>query len=55
MGDVLLQKTYVKELFSGKKIKIPGEKKRDLYQHNHPAIVSRELFEKVNPEGILKE
>ena len=55
VGDVLLQKTYVKELFSGKKIKIPGEKKRYLYQHHHPAIVSRELFEKVNPEGILKE
>ena len=55
VGDVLLQKTYVKDLFSRKQIKNTGEKERYLYQHHHPAIVSRELFEKVNPEGILKE
>ena len=55
VGDVLLQKTYVRDLLSGKQIKNTGEKERYLYQHHHPAIVSRELFEKVNPEGILKE
>ena len=55
VGDVLLQKTYVKDLLSGKQIKNTGEKERYLYQHHHPAIVSRELFEKVNPEGILEE
>ena len=55
VGDVLLQKTYVRDLLSGKQIKNTGEKERYLYQHHHPAIVSRELFEKVNPEGILEE
>ena len=55
VGDVLLHKTYVRDLLSGKQIKNTGEKERYLYQHHHPAIVSRELFEKVNPEGILKE
>lgn len=55
VGDVLLQKTYVKDLLSGKQIKNIGEKERYLYQHHHPAIVSRELFEKVNPDRILEE
>ena len=55
VGDVLLQKTYVKDLLSGKQIKNTGEKERYLYQYHHPAIVSRELFEKVNRKGILEE
>lgn len=44
-GDVLLQKTYVKDLFSGKQIKNGGELAKFLIQEHHPAIVSRELFE----------
>ena len=48
LGDVLLQKTYVKDLFSGKQVKNAGEKNQYLYQEHHPAIVSRELFEIVN-------
>ncbi len=55
VGDVLLQKTYVKDLLSGKQIKNTGEKERYLYQYHHPAIVRRELFEKVNPDRILEE
>ena len=55
MGDVLLQKTYVKDLLSGKQVKNTGEKERYLYQQHHPAIVSRELFKKVNPDSILEE
>ena len=47
-GDVMLQKTFVKDLFSGKQIKNNGELERYLIQEYHPAIVSRELFESVN-------
>ena len=47
-GDVLLQKTFVKDLFSGKQVKNVGERERFLYQDHHPAIISRELFDKVN-------
>ena len=55
LGDVLLQKTYVKDLFSRKQVKNAGEKDQYLYQEHHPAIISRELFEKVNPKNILEK
>ena len=55
LGDVLLQKTYVKDLFSGKQVKNAGEKNQYLYQEHHPAIIGRELFEKVNPKNILEK
>lgn len=48
IGSVLLQKTYVQDLFSRKQCKNMGEKLRYLYQYAHPAIISQELFEKVN-------
>ena len=48
VGDVMLQKTFVKDLFSGKQVKNNGERDRYLIQEHHPAIISRELFEKVN-------
>ena len=47
-GDVLLQKTFVKDLFSGKQVKNAGERERFLYQNHHPAIITRDLFEKAN-------
>ena len=43
-GDVLLQKTYVSDLLEGAQIKNSGERSRYLYQNNHPAIISKELF-----------
>lgn len=46
IGDVLLQQTYVNS--SGKQVKNKGEKPMYLIQNNHPAIVSRELWEKAN-------
>lgn len=55
LGNILLQKTYVKDLFSGKQVKNAGEKNQYLYQEHHPAIISRELFEKVNPKNILEK
>lgn len=47
-GDVMLQKTFVKDLFSGKQIKNNGELERYLIQEHHPAIVSWELFDRAN-------
>lgn len=44
-GDVLLQKTFVRDLFSGKQEKNKGQLAKFLIQEHHPAIVSRELFE----------
>ena len=48
VGDVLLQKTYVKDILSGKQEKNAGELDQVLIQNHHPAIVSRELFDRVN-------
>lgn len=49
-GDVLLQKTFVEELFSGKQVKNVGQEQRYLICDHHPAIISRELFAKISPE-----
>lgn len=51
-GDVMLQKTFVKDLFSGKQIKNNGELERYLIQEHHPAIVNRELFDRANKSFI---
>lgn len=48
VGDVLLQKTFVADLFSGKQVKNQGELESFLIQEHHPAIVGRELFDIVN-------
>jgi len=55
IGDVLLQKTFVKDLFSGKQIKNQGELAKFLIQEHHPAIVGRELFELVNLDCTVLE
>ena len=51
VGDVMLQKTFVKDLLSGKQLKNQGELERYLIQEHHPAIINRELFERIN--GVL--
>lgn len=51
IGDVLLQKTFVRDLFSGKQLKNNGELEKFLIQEHHPAIVSRELFAAANRVG----
>ena len=51
MGDVLLQKTFVQDLFSGKQIKNTGELNKYLIQSHHPAIVCVELFRKIFPDA----
>ncbi len=52
-GEVLLQKTFVKDALTGKQLKNHGELERYLIQSHHPEIVSRELFVQVNPDYIL--
>ncbi len=41
IGSVILQKTYVRDLFSRKQCRNMGEKQRYLYQFAHPAIISQ--------------
>lgn len=52
-GDVLLQKTFVKNVLTGKQFKNHGELERYLIQQHHPMIVSKELFECVNLNKVL--
>ena len=47
-GDVMLQKTYVSDVFSGKQRRNAGQMDRYMIHEHHPAIVSREMFETVN-------
>jgi len=47
VGDVLLQKTFVEDMFSGKQVKNNNKLQKVLIQNHHPAIVSRELFQMV--------
>ena len=44
----MLQKTFVKDYLNGKQIKNTGQLERYLEKDNHPSIVSKELFLKVN-------
>lgn len=46
-GDVLLQKTYTSDYLTHQVRKNRGEMAKYLVKNHHPAIVSRELFEKV--------
>ncbi len=51
-GDVLLQKTFVEDLFTGKQVENEGELARYLISDHHPAIISRELYKRVNGVNI---
>lgn len=48
VGDVMLQKTFVDNLFEGKQVVNNGELERVLIQNNHQGIIDRELFAQVN-------
>lgn len=50
MGDTLLQKTYTKDFMTGKKGKNIGQRARYYVKNSHPAIVSAEVFNKVQEE-----
>ncbi|WP_101908649.1 recombinase family protein [Marasmitruncus massiliensis] len=49
-GDVLLQKTYVTDPISKKVKKNNGELPKILIKNNHPAIVSREIYDRAQQE-----
>ena len=52
IGNVLLQKTFVMDLFSGKQLKNTGERDQFLYLDHHPAIISQESFYIVNKQFL---
>ena len=49
-GDVLTQKTYCADLLTHKRVKNNGEVIQHYLQDHHPAIVERDLFDKVQAE-----
>ena len=50
MGDALLQKTYITDCISKKVKKNQGERAMYYVENNHPAIISREVFDQVRNE-----
>ena len=50
MGDVMLQKTIVKELYTGTRMQNIGQQDRYVVEDNHVGIISKELFTKVQDE-----
>jgi site-specific DNA recombinase len=49
-GDTMLQKTFTEDFISGKKVKNVGQRSRYYIRNSHPAIVSSEVFDKVQEE-----
>ena len=50
MGDVLLQKSFTADFMEGKKQKNNGELPQYYIRDNHPAILSRETFYRIQEE-----
>jgi site-specific DNA recombinase len=49
-GDTMLQKTFTEDFMTGKKCKNIGQRNRYYVRDSHPAIVSTEVFDKVQEE-----
>lgn len=49
-GDTMLQKTFTEDFIIGKKSKNIGQRSRYYVKDSHPAIVSAEIFDKVQEE-----
>ena len=49
-GDTMRQKTFTEDFMIGKKIKNMGQRNRYYVTDSHPAIVSAEIFDKVQEE-----
>lgn len=49
-GDTMLQKTFTEDFMTGKKSKNIGQRNRYCVRDSHPAIISSELFDKVQEE-----
>lgn len=50
VGDMLLQKTYIENCITKKSRKNRGEMPKYLISNNHPAIIDRDTFKKVQAE-----
>lgn len=50
MGDALLQKTYITDCITKKVKKNMGERPMYYVENNHPAIISREMFDQIQKE-----
>jgi site-specific DNA recombinase len=53
-GDTLLQKTYTEDFMTGRKVKNTGQRKQYYINKSHPAIVSDEVFDRVQEEMIKR-
>jgi site-specific DNA recombinase len=49
-GDTMLQKTFTEDFMSGKKSKNIGQRNKYYVKDSHPAIISAEVFHKVQEE-----
>jgi len=49
-GDTMLQKTFTEDFMTGKKSKNIGQRSRYYVKDSHPAIISAEVFDKVQEE-----
>ena len=49
-GDTLLQKTYTEDFMTGKKVKNTGQRTQYFVSGSHPAIVTSEVFDRVQEE-----
>jgi len=50
IGDALLQKSYIEDVLTKKSRKNTGQYPQYYVQNNHPAIIGREIFDKVQIE-----
>jgi site-specific DNA recombinase len=53
-GDTMLQKTFTEDFMTGKKRKNIGQRNRYYVKDSHPAIVSAEVFDKVQEEMVKR-
>lgn len=54
MGDVLMQKSFTEDFLTGKRKKNEGELNMYFIENDHEAIISREIFEKVQEHKAKK-
>ncbi|NJD04585.1 MAG: recombinase family protein [Ruminiclostridium sp.] len=53
-GDTMLQKTFTEDFMTGKKSKNIGQRNRYYVKDSHPAIISAEVFDKVQEEMVRR-
>lgn len=53
-GDALLQKTYTPDYLTHKSVKNQGEAPRYMVRNHHPAVIDRELFERVQALALSR-